>query len=499
MWYHIPSTAWQSVQASEDWSFPSTSRGPSDIELSVTSSGTPMQRPLSWRGWKTRPYLRLLFGTTLPPSIASRGVEAWMSSLRASRASRGPSPETKKEPRTSDGYGPRSQGSLGKWNPESSSWRTSRRSDTGDSGGFSGTWPTSGTMRSGECYQLEELEPPTNENASSFWGTVTTRTSGGRSPMFRKGRTPTAREMVEQGRWFTPKAKPPGFNPENLYDKQGNLKTDPTGRFYDEEGLHRTVSPKHQWEVMKRRWATPRAADGYNRDARKMRRERVETDRDLNIRAQTLYLMQETSWPTPQASTTTYHTLPRTGEKVYTLRGKVELEDWPTPHKNAYTGAGTEGREGGMNIQTAVDKWPTPLAGEAKGRVGGENWQGGDLTTTAKGWPTPAARDWKGPNAEKHIREGTGRGHIDQLPNWVAHRFHLGRQRRGTDEDGDGSSGGGRRLNPRFVEWLMALPIGWSNPLSEVGATGFVGWVTRWYRYKERLLSNSSPRELSEA
>ena len=45
-----------------------------DIALWVTSSGKPSPRPCSWRGWKTRPWIARLSGTTLPPSTAARGA-----------------------------------------------------------------------------------------------------------------------------------------------------------------------------------------------------------------------------------------------------------------------------------------------------------------------------------------------------------------------------------------------------------------------------------------
>lgn len=35
---------------------------------------------------------------------------------------------------------------------------------------------------------------------------------------------------------------------------------------------------------------------------------------------------------------------------------------WPTPTTNMHTGAGTSGRDGGLNLQTAVANWPTPTA-----------------------------------------------------------------------------------------------------------------------------------------
>lgn len=36
-------------------------------------------------------------------------------------------------------------------------------------------------------------------------------------------------------------------------------------------------------------------------------------------------------------------------------------------------------------------------------------------------WPTPATRDYKGANSADHLEAGTGRKHMDQLPNFVAH------------------------------------------------------------------------------
>jgi hypothetical protein len=54
--------------------------------------------------------------------------------------------------------------------------------------------------------------------------------------------------------------------------------------------------------------------------------------------------------------------------------------------------------------------------------------------------------------------------HLDQLPNFVEHCFHPDQL---TSTHGAKSSPSGqtsrRRLNPAFVEWLMALPHGWTD------------------------------------
>ena len=71
-------------------------------------------------------------------------------------------------------------------------------------------------------------------------------------------------------------------------------------------------------------------------------------------------------------------------------------------------------------------------------------------------WPTPAARDYKGANSLEHCEvNGTGRKHMDQLPNAVAH--------------GDKPEPSGA-LNPTWVEWLMGWPIGWTSmePITDI-------------------------------
>ena len=83
-------------------------------------------------------------------------------------------------------------------------------------------------------------------------------------------------------------------------------------------------------------------------------------------------------------------------------------------------------------------------------------------------WPTPAQRDYKGGNnASYQERSGTTKG--EQLPNFVRHHFR---------PDPTASTLGGKsspsdrtlnhrfqakRLNVRFVEWLMNWPTGWTE------------------------------------
>lgn len=78
----------------------------------------------------------------------------------------------------------------------------------------------------------------------------------------------------------------------------------------------------------------------------------------------------------------------------------------PTPHANCHTGAGTQGRDGGLKVQTAVQLLPTPT--KADGDRGSNTYYRGQGNPTLRG-----------------------------------------------------AAGG--TLNPQWVEWLMGYPEGWTD------------------------------------
>lgn len=82
------------------------------------------------------------------------------------------------------------------------------------------------------------------------------------------------------------------------------------------------------------------------------------------------------------------------------------LEKWPTPHANCHTGAGSQGRKGGLNLQTAVK------------------------------FATPTARDWRSGKASPETHAKNSRPLSEQI---------------------------GGALNPTWVEWLMGFPLGWTD------------------------------------
>jgi hypothetical protein len=115
---------------------------------------------------------------------------------------------------------------------------------------------------------------------------------------------------------------------------------------------------------------------------------------------------------------------PNVNVPLNALLGRVAwLSGWPTPHENSTTGAGAQGRDGGLNIQTAAQMagWPTPDASVAQDGETFETWEARRLKTKERvkngngfgtpltiagqmaGWPTP-----RGTDAEKNVRTEEG-------------------------------------------------------------------------------------------
>ena len=141
---------------------------------------------------------------------------------------------------------------------------------------------------------------------------------------------------------------------------------------------------------------------------------------------------------------------------------------WPTPTGNNHTGAGAGNREGGLNLQTAVELsgWPTPRSvgtGHSTGnpsRAFDRKSRLEDMVFLA-GWVTPAARDWKDTPGMATERPD-GRNRTDQLPRQAATAGACRLTVSGELLTGScaGMESGGQ-LNPAHSRWLMGLPPEW--------------------------------------
>ena len=122
----------------------------------------------------------------------------------------------------------------------------------------------------------------------------------------------------------------------------------------------------------------------------------------------------------------------------------------------------TNGQTFGVDLSTYVAKWPTPAARDAKdGGTEPSQWNRhtpGLSIQAQPNWPTPRASDvrnlqrpdslsgatehWPTPRASDGAKAGSPTN--DNLPAEVKRRQEVG-----------------GKLNPRWVEWLMGVPIGW--------------------------------------
>lgn len=86
MWLFIPLSSVRALACSEKEREPDSSYSASDIEPFATWSGKPLLPHKLPALWKREPLIRRLSGLTCSPSTAQRGVDAWICSLRDSRA-----------------------------------------------------------------------------------------------------------------------------------------------------------------------------------------------------------------------------------------------------------------------------------------------------------------------------------------------------------------------------------------------------------------------------
>lgn len=150
-----------------------------------------------------------------------------------------------------------------------------------------------------------------------------------------------------------------------------------------------------------------------------------------------------------------------------------ERINWPTPTASNGTGAGTSGREGGLNLQTAAQMsgWATPILNDATGST--HCYSGPEKKICLKlpgqvkqaAWPTPRAVD-----GEKNSRTVEGalkelaRGKLSCVPGVASLTQPIRISDSGlvlTGSDAEMESSG--QLNPAHSRWLMGFPPEWDD------------------------------------
>jgi hypothetical protein len=120
--------------------------------------------------------------------------------------------------------GERWPASFARWDPDTSTWRTAQCSLLGGYTEFSETWPNSGSMRNGECWERPTLELTTSESGSGFLPTpvaIDTGSRFNRSASEGAALRPTLGAMARFDLWPTPTVKG-NYNRKGLSSKSGD-------------------------------------------------------------------------------------------------------------------------------------------------------------------------------------------------------------------------------------------------------------------------------------
>ena len=139
----------------------------SDGEPSALSSGNPTPQAYSSPDKTTTASRLSRYGMTCEPLTANRGAEllTWYRAGFPAKTSALPAKARALTVNEAE-CGERWRGWWAKYDPDSSLWKTAQCSLLGDSEQFLATWPASGSMRDGLCFQLPMLALPISEPAS---------------------------------------------------------------------------------------------------------------------------------------------------------------------------------------------------------------------------------------------------------------------------------------------------------------------------------------------
>ena len=516
MWLHLPSECLVSPPASEDSTSLSEEQA-SRLARCAWSRGTSRQ-PAYWRrAWQTAGWMRVLSGVILPPSTADAGVAQWIASWRGGPARISVSLASV----------------LDSLDHAGASGTTSATSSPQLSLGLSlgRTWPAicpSGLMLSPTTYSRwatglrlacllrRKSAPPTDESGCSSWPTARAEEgyqgdgaaeafaeAGFTQPKVRNGKTrggntfdttlttavvawatPSASEdkyrlqgntqasrgVTAQAYHFGPPARPtmpggpgcssdgPSSRPPLLWSTEGSEQ--PPMRPKYQERLPGESSQRY-WERMERNerehpedvppstgetWPTPRGEDA---ECSGMRVTRGVAD---TLTAATSLWATATSRPRTHS--------PRDVDHGEQLANQVDM--WQTPATDSFRSRGGDRKdEQGLDQQARHSEfWQTPHGfanTDFRGKTGGG---GGEMAKQCVLWATPQANADAGSRNCEGSKAHQGTSLADQV-------F--------TGSSQTGRKGNTRRLNQRFVLWLMGFPPDWCDEIPRVDALRCAG------------------------
>jgi len=376
--------------------------------LLVRSKPSPSQTWL--RKWKRDTWTQHLFGRILKPSLGTAFETAWTSSLEVIHASHSAQPVSDSEPKTSGTSGQPSQMEFAFCDPESAFSRTSKDTSRWDSPQSSATWKKWVTRCRGEYSARLKSARPTSASGCSF------------SPREMAGCHSQADS--ESASWPTPRTQD---------SKHGECTEYELSRDKGKDLLH--VRVERESKEDQKMWPTATARDWKDSPGMST----VSKNPDGSVRNRTdllpraVYALGQqgqdnsNSGGNPPASSGQSQQNWQTFAPGTNNRGE-------TPHRQVVK-ALVNGEKPTTQCLTVDQVFAEEIKGTNKQR---------------EAWPTPVVTDSIG-SGNRNL-EGS-KAHAGESLTDVVNGGQKARVNKNTG-----------RLNPRWVETLMGVPIGWTMP-----------------------------------
>ena len=440
-----------------------------------------------------------LFGTILKPSLTENFTDWWTSSLQDTLANRSLPQASEQERKTQDTCGLGSQTEFGFSDQESASSRMSKDISRWDSPASSATWKSWVTRCRGEYSQRVKLAHRTSASGSSSWPTIRaseykdTGPIGSKSHDHMLGKGYLCAVVTQDAaNWLTPATvQIQRTDMQKRIDYRASI-----GRKYvpgsleeqmQQHGLPAPANPSTDGsrpellDQSQRNWQTF-AHGTHNRGETPHRQVVRALVHGAKAQTQCLTVDQvfaeeilgtnpkQESWTTITAHTPDMESSGPNGNSETYLAGAVKAEEnWVTPRTSGTSTRPnkTTPRQGLTLIEQAREQekmWRTPSVAEEKNQnTSTQIYLQNQVGATPKAWATPQASD--------HV-EGR-RTDLDSnqkclgrdMKQWATATVSTGAHRQ---KDGSMTPMVERtqtgKLNPRWVETLMGLPVGWVMP-----------------------------------
>lgn len=350
--------------------------------------------------WKRDSWTQHLYGRILNPSRGKAFEIEWTSLLEATHANHSPQQESEQERMTQDTCGLGSQTEFGFCDHECASLRMSKDTSRWDSPASSATWKSWVTRCRGEYSLRVKSAHPTNASGCSSWPTAKTQMDNSPSELSR--RTPNLASVVHMVQaWQTPTTNMDMVRSEEGIQKRKEFRAS-IGR--------KSIPDGNLGEQMQRviKHGHPAPANPSTNGSR------------------------QESWATPQASD---HIEGRRTDLDSNQKclGR-DMKQWATPSTML----------GSMYVEHNADKRNSP-----------------SLATQAA-WATPNNFCFQPP---ENTEQWTKRAEYQQTEKGVNLHKPIQSQVLHENEKVMGAMPpSAAKLNPRWVETLMGLPIGWTMP-----------------------------------